>query len=60
MKKKAPKPEKGLRPEYRREDLGKGVRGKYYEAYNEGTSFEVTAPDRRENGALVKRRKDLD
>ena len=30
-----------MRPEYRREDLGKGVRGKYHKAYNEGVSFIV-------------------
>ncbi len=29
-----------MRPEYRREDLGKGVRGKYYKAFTEGASFE--------------------
>lgn len=33
MKKVDPTPDAELRPEYRREDLGKGVRGKYYEAY---------------------------
>jgi len=27
-----------LRPEYRREDLGKGVRGKYYAAYQKGSN----------------------
>jgi hypothetical protein len=30
-----------MRPEYRREDLGAGVRGKYYKAFNEGASFMV-------------------
>lgn len=30
-----------MRPEYRREDLGKGVRGKYHKAFNEGASFIV-------------------
>lgn len=34
MKKGGPTPEEEIRPEYRREDLGKGVRGKYYEAYS--------------------------
>ncbi|MDP2834378.1 MAG: hypothetical protein Q8Q28_14000 [Pseudomonadota bacterium] len=28
-----------LRPEYRREDLGKGVRGKYFERYSNGTNL---------------------
>lgn len=33
MKKVDPNSVEELRPEYRREDLGTGVRGKYYEAY---------------------------
>jgi hypothetical protein len=28
-----------LRAEYRREDLGKGVRGKYYKQFKEGTNL---------------------
>ena len=28
-----------LRPEYKREDLGAGFRGKYYKAYQEGTNL---------------------
>ena len=28
-----------LRPEYKREDLGAGVRGKYYKDYQEGTNL---------------------
>ncbi|HPO15231.1 MAG TPA: hypothetical protein PLI09_17440 [Candidatus Hydrogenedentes bacterium] len=28
-----------LRPEYRREDLGKGVRGKYFAAYKKGATI---------------------
>lgn len=36
MKKVGPAPEEEIRPEYRREDLAKGVRGKYYEAYTKG------------------------
>ena len=28
-----------LRPEYHREDLGAGVRGKYFESYQEGTNL---------------------
>ena len=27
-----------LRPEYRRENLGQGIRGKYFEAYQKGTN----------------------
>jgi hypothetical protein len=33
MKKDDPTSDEELRPEYRREDLGQGVRGKYYETY---------------------------
>jgi len=31
--------EDDMRPEYRREDLGKGVRGKYYARYSKGTNL---------------------
>ena len=34
-----------LRPEYRREDLGPGVRGKYYQAYQEGTNMVLLSPE---------------
>jgi hypothetical protein len=34
-----------LRPEYRREDLGKGVRGKYLAAYQKGTNLVLLEPD---------------
>jgi hypothetical protein len=34
-----------LRPEYRREDLGPGVRGKYFEVYREGTNLVLLSPD---------------
>lgn len=34
-----------LRPEYRREDLGKGVRGKYYAAYQRGSNLVLLRPD---------------
>jgi hypothetical protein len=33
-----------LRPEYRREDLGKGVRGKYLKAYRAGTNLVLLEP----------------
>lgn len=34
-----------LRPEYKREDLGQGVRGKYFESYQEGTNLILLSPD---------------
>jgi hypothetical protein len=34
-----------LRPEYRREDLATGVRGKYLEAYRAGTNLVLLSPD---------------
>lgn len=34
-----------LRLEYRREDLGPGVRGKYAEAYRSGTNLVLLSPD---------------
>ena len=34
-----------LRPQYRREDLGQGVRGKYFEAYQKGTNLVLLSPD---------------
>jgi hypothetical protein len=34
-----------LRPEYRREDLGEGVRGKYFGAYQKGTNLVLLSPD---------------
>ncbi len=37
--------EDDLRPEYRREDLGKGVRGKYYHEYTKGTNLVLLSPD---------------
>jgi len=33
-----------LRPEYRREDLGKGVRGKHLKAYGAGTNLVLLQP----------------
>ena len=52
MKKVDPSSEKDLRPEYLREDLGKGVRGKYYKAYIKGTNLAQasTRPSRRSKG----------
>lgn len=41
--KKAKKDE--VRPEYKREDLGVGVRGKYYQAYREGTNLVLLSPE---------------
>ncbi len=34
-----------LRPEYHREDLGPGVRGKYFESYRKGTNLILLSPD---------------
>lgn len=34
-----------LRPDYRREDLGQGARGKYHAAFEEGTNLVLLAPD---------------
>jgi hypothetical protein len=34
-----------MRPEYQREDLGTGVRGKYLESYREGTNLVLISPD---------------
>ena len=34
-----------LRPQYRREDLGKGVRGKYFESYPKGSNLVLLNPD---------------
>ena len=34
-----------LRPEYTREELGQGVRGKYFESYQKGTNLVLLSPD---------------
>ena len=34
-----------LRPEYKREDLGMGVRGKYFESYSKDTNIVLLSPD---------------
>jgi hypothetical protein len=34
-----------LRQEYKREDLGQGVRGKYFESYQKGTNLVLLSPD---------------
>jgi hypothetical protein len=34
-----------MRKEYRREDLGAGVRGKYYKEYSKGTNLILLSPD---------------
>ena len=34
-----------LRPEYQREDLGPGIRGKFYESYQKGTNLVLLSPD---------------
>ena len=45
MKKASHSKKPDIRPEYRREDLGKGVRGKYYRAYAKGTNLVLLSPD---------------
>jgi hypothetical protein len=37
--------QKEMRKEYRREDLGKGIRGKYFEEYKRGTNLVLLSPD---------------
>ncbi|HJX30796.1 MAG TPA: hypothetical protein VJ624_02980 [Thermodesulfobacteriota bacterium] len=34
-----------MRREYKREQLGKGVRGKYFEEYKKGTNLVLLSPD---------------
>jgi len=34
-----------MRKQYKREDLGKGVRGKYYAGYRKGTNLVLLSPD---------------
>ena len=34
-----------MRKEYKREDLGKGIRGKYYEEYKKGSNLVLLSPD---------------
>ncbi len=46
MKKNDPIPEDdAVRPEYNRDELGEGVRGKYLERYRQGTNLALLAPD---------------
>ncbi len=37
--------DKDMHPEYTREELGSGVRGKYAEAYRSGTNLVLLSPD---------------
>ncbi len=34
-----------MRKEYKREDLGKGIRGKYFADYKKGTNLVLLSPD---------------
>jgi hypothetical protein len=34
-----------LRTEYRREDLGQGIRGKYFESYRKSSNLVLLSPD---------------
>ena len=45
MKKAKSTEDNEMRAEYRREDLGRGVRGKYYAAYQEGSNLVLLNPD---------------
>ena len=45
MKKAPDHPDDNLRPEYTREDLRNGVRGKHYSEYVKGTNLALLAPD---------------
>ncbi len=45
MKKAKPNDSDDLRPEYRREDLGKGIRGKHHAAYQKRTNLVLLSPD---------------
>ncbi len=45
MKKAKPARSDELRIEYRREDLGKGVRGKYLAAYKKGSNLVLLTPE---------------
>ena len=38
------KPEE-MRKEYKRKDLGKGIRGKYFDEYKKGTNLILLSPD---------------
>ena len=39
------KPSDELRPLYQREDLGQGVRGKYFASYQKGTNLVLLKPE---------------
>lgn len=43
--KKSDMPEDTLRTEYRREDLGQGVRGKYHRQHMQGTNLVLLQPE---------------
>ncbi len=45
MKKAKSEANNDLRPEYRRQDLGKGIRGKYLAAYQKGSNLVLLSPD---------------
>jgi len=45
MKKAKPDSDDDLQPEYRREDLGNGIRGKYYADYQKGTNLVLLRPE---------------
>jgi hypothetical protein len=45
MKGKLMKKAEGMRAEYRREDLGKGVRGKHFEEFKKGSNLVLLTPE---------------
>ena len=45
MRDKTNSDEDELRPEYRRDELKGGVRGKYFKQYRRGTNLALLAPD---------------
>jgi hypothetical protein len=45
MKGKSMKKTEDMRAEYRREDLGKGVRGKHYAAFQKGSNLVLLTPE---------------
>ena len=45
LKEKFMKKTEDIRPEYKREDLGKGVRGKHFAAFQKGSNLVLLTPE---------------
>jgi len=45
-----------LRPKYKRSDLGRGVRGKYYKSYQSGTNLVLLSPDVQEKPEMAEKK----